>query len=77
MIQEIAKSSTDAGAQGEGQAELAGQRLLGGRQPAADDGDEDEVVHAEHDLERGQRHQREEPVGGKEGVHEAGVLSQT
>src|SRR6185503_7157465 len=55
--------------EGQPQAHLARQRLLGGGQPAADDRDEDEVVDAQDDLERGQGQQRDEAIGGEERAH--------
>src|SRR5204862_2070850 len=39
------------------------------RQPAAEDGDGDDVVDAEDDLERGQREERDEAIRGEEDAH--------
>ena len=36
---------------------------------AADDRNENEVVHAQDDLERGERHERQEPVRSQIDVH--------
>ena len=53
---------TDGGAD----AELAGPRLLGVRQAAGQDGDEDDVVDAQDDLERRQRQELNEALDAEE-----------
>jgi hypothetical protein len=45
------------------------------RQLAGKNRNEDHVVDAKHDLERGQRHQRDQAVGGQEGVKHFHVTS--
>ena len=59
----------DAHAHGAGEAEGAGAWLLVAGQLADQDGDEDDVVDAEDDFEKGECGKRDEPVGGEEGVH--------
>src|SRR5829696_6694654 len=44
-------------------------QLIRRRQLARQDRDEDDVVDAENDFEEGERDEREQAVGGQEGVH--------
>ena len=53
----------DAHDERQDQADAPRSLLLVGRQPVREDGDEDEVVDAEHDLERHQRHEGEPRCG--------------
>ena len=53
----------EPGHEGARQAELAGALALLGRQPAREDGDEDDVVDAEDDLESGQGRKAEPDLG--------------
>ena len=50
------------------QPDAARFRLLVRRQLAGQDRDEDHVVHAEHDLEEGQRDERDQTVGREKGI---------
>ena len=50
------------GEQRGGQAQPAGESLLVCRQSAAENGDEDHVVDAQHDFHAGQCHQRQKPL---------------
>ena len=49
----------------EGEAEVAGPRLLLFRELRREDRDEDDVVDAEHDLEHEQRHEDGDEIGGE------------
>ena len=43
--------------------------LLFLRQLADEDRDEDDVVYAKHDFEKGEREKRDQPVGCEKGIH--------
>jgi hypothetical protein len=60
----------DPDPQGQRQSEPAGQRLLRRGQPGRQNGEEDDVVDAEHDLHHGQGRERDEGVGGEEIGHD-------
>jgi len=59
----IEPSSAEPRAERRDQPDLARPRLLLLRQPARDDRQEDDVVHAEHDFHRGERQQAEQEGG--------------
>ena len=44
------------------------------RQLADQDRDEDDVVYAEHDFEKGEGEQRDQPVGCEKGIHALHVI---
>ena len=64
MIQVSENSSSDAHDHRAEQPDAARPRLLAARQLAREDRDEDDVVDAEHDLEHGQRDERDPDLAG-------------
>ena len=66
-----AQQQQDAHAHGREDAHAAGAVALILGQLVGEDGDEDDVVDAEHDLERGQRQQRDPDLGVRQQFHGA------
>src|SRR5690606_26694329 len=64
-----AQEQDDASACGEAQAELAGEAAPLGRELPRHDGDEDDVVDAEDDLQRSERDERGDRRDGEEFHH--------